>query len=66
MKAEIYKQPVKIIDEAMIANDVPKENIDLMVGTNNSGEVLTISTLVNNSMWIIDFGDTNHMTFDSR
>ena len=30
------------------------------------GKVLNISTSVSNSAWIIDFGATDHMTFDSR
>ncbi len=31
---------------------------------NNGGKVLNMSILVSNSAWIIDFGATDHMTFD--
>ena len=32
----------------------------------NGGKVLNISTPAFNSAWIIDYGATDHMTFDSR
>ena len=32
----------------------------------NGGKVLNISTPVSNNAWIIDFGATDHMTFDSK
>ena len=54
------------IVKATIMDDVPKENTALMASTNNGGKALTISTPINNSVWIIDSGATNHMTFDSR
>ena len=38
----------------------------LAVATGNGGKVLTISTLVSNSAWIIDSGAMDHMMFDSR
>ena len=38
----------------------------LIVATDYDGKFLNTSTLVINSAWIIDYGVTNHMTFDSR
>lgn len=37
-----------------------------MTTKNSNGKALNISTPVSNSVWIIDFGCTDHMTFDSR
>ena len=38
----------------------------LAAAAGNGGKVLNISTPVSNSAWIIDYGATDHMTFDSR
>ena len=38
----------------------------MVAATDYDGKFLNTSTLVINSAWIIDFGATNHMTFDSR
>ena len=38
----------------------------LIVATDYSGKFLNTSTHVINNAWIIDFGATDHMTFDSR
>jgi hypothetical protein len=43
-----------------------KKTSTLVVATDNSGKVLNISTLISNSALIIDYGVTNHMTFDYR
>lgn len=37
-----------------------------MTNTNTDGKALNISAPVSNSIWIIDSGATDHMTFDSR
>lgn len=38
----------------------------LIATTDNAGRALKTSTPTMNSTWIIDYGATNHMTFDSR
>ena len=46
-------------------NDSEKASA-LVATTDYDGKFLNTSTLVINSAWIIDYGVTNHMTFDSR
>ena len=43
-----------------------KKTSTLVVATYNGGKVLNIPTLICNSALIIDYGDTNYMTFDYR
>ena len=38
----------------------------MVIATDYGGKFLNTSTLVINSAWIIDFGATDYMTFDSR
>lgn len=47
-------------------DDVVGQLSALAAVAGNSGKVLNMSTLVSNSPLIIDFGATDHMTFDSR
>lgn len=54
------------IVETKMEDDVAKKASALVLTANNGGKVLNISTPVFNSAWIIDYGATDHMTFDSR
>ena len=46
-------------------DDSGEKSSALVVAVGNGGKVLNTSTPVSNSAWIIDFGATDHMTFDS-
>ena len=49
-----------------IEDDSSEKSSALATTAGNGGKVLNISTPVSNSAWIIDYGATDHMTFDSR
>ena len=54
------------IVETKTEDDRVEKSSALATAAGNSGKVLNISTPISNSAWIIDFGATDHMTFDSR
>ena len=54
------------IVETKTEDDSGEKSSALAAAEGNGGKVLNISTHVSNSAWIIDFGATDHMTFDSR
>ena len=54
------------IVETKVEDEVAEKVSALATVTKNGGKALNMSTLVTNSAWIIDYGATNHMTFDSR
>ena len=55
-----------VIVETKTEDDSGEKSSALAAPAGNGGKVLNISTLVSNSAWIIDFGATDHMTFDRQ
>ena len=47
-------------------DNVAEKASTLVAAIDNGGKVLNIFAHVINSTWIIDFGTTDHTTFDSR
>ena len=65
-KKDSKKTSIATVAEIKIeANFVEKASI-LVAAANYGGKFLNTSTPVINSAWIINFGATDHMTFDSR
>ena len=65
------KNDFKKISTAVVAEIKTKANVfgkasTLVATTDYGSKFLNTSTPVINSAWIIDFGATNHMTFDFR
>ena len=54
------------IVEINVKEDVVGQSTSLVAMRGNNGKAFDSSTLVSISTWIIDFGATGHMTFDSR
>jgi hypothetical protein len=65
-KKNLKRLSTVAITETKIKDDVAEKAFALVLIANNGGKVLNISTHVFNSAWIIDFGTTDHMTFDFR
>jgi len=66
LKKNLKRLSTVAITETKIKDDVAEKAFALVLIANNDGKVLNISTHVFNSAWIIDFGTTDHMTFDFR
>lgn len=60
------KRPSPAVVAQIKEDDAPPTSSALVTITNTGGKVLTTSTPVLNSAWIIDSGATDHMTFDVR
>ena len=60
------KASTAAIIETKTEDDSGEKSSALATTACNDGKDLNISTHVSNSAWIIDFGTTDHMTFDSR
>ncbi|KAH0672644.1 hypothetical protein KY290_024878 [Solanum tuberosum] len=60
------KSSTTAIVETNAKEDVVGQSTALVATRGNYGKALNSSALVSNSTWIIDFGATDHMTFDSR
>ena len=65
-KKNSKKASTAAIVETKTEDDSGEKSSTLVATIGNGGKVLNISTPVSNSAWIIDSGDTDHMTFDSR
>ena len=65
-KKNSKKASTAAIVETKTKDDSGEKSSALAAAAGNGGKVLNISTPVSNSAWIIDFGATDHMTFDSR
>ena len=65
-KKNSKKASTATIVETKTKDDSGEKFSALVAAGGNGGKVLNISTLDSNSAWIIDFGTTDHMTFDSR
>ena len=66
-KKNSKKASTTAIVETKTEDDSGEKSSALATTLGNGGKVLNISTLVSNSVWIIDSGaNTDHMTFDSR
>ena len=65
-KKNSKKASIAAIVETKTEDDSGEKSSALAATASNGGRVLNICTPVSNSAWIIDFGATNHMTFDSR
>ena len=66
LKKNYKKASTAAIVETKTEDDSGEKSSALAAVVGNGGKVLNISTPVSNSAWIIDFGATDHMTFDSR
>ena len=60
------KRPSTAVVAQIKEDDAPPTSSALVTITNSGGKVLTTSTPVLNSVWIIGSGATDHMTFDVR
>ena len=54
------------IDEIKIEDNAVEKASALVATSNCGGKVLNNFASIINSTWIIDYGTTNHMTFDFR
>ena len=65
-KKDSKKTSTATITEIKTEVNVVEKASALVVATNHGGKFLNTFTHVINSAWIIDFGATDHMTFDSK
>ncbi|RVW92462.1 Retrovirus-related Pol polyprotein from transposon RE1 [Vitis vinifera] len=65
-KKDSKKTSTVAVTEIKTEANVAEKVSALVVTTDYGGKFLNTSTPVINSAWIIDFGATDHMTFDSR
>ena len=65
-KNDSKKTSIAIVAEIKTKANVAKKVSALVATTDYGSKFLNTSTPVINSAWIIDFGATNLMTFDSR
>ena len=65
-KKDSKKTSTATIAEIKTEVNVAEKASTLVAATDQGGKFLNTFTPVINSAWIIDFGATDHMTFDSR
>ena len=65
-KKNSKKVSTAAIVETKTSDDSGQKSSALAAAGGNGGKVLNISTPFSNSAWIINFGATDHMIFDSR
>ena len=65
-KKDSKKTSTAAVAEIKTEANVAEKASALVAAIDYGGKFLNTSTPIINSAWIIDFGATDHMTFDSR